>query len=136
MIKVKSSEKEINDTGIKGKSKKPVFNGVKKILKGTVVVALVSITVVVSYFVVDHFVSQKKAQDVVELPLQEGSEQNPAYKDDQEANDLESGTISGDLGSEDGSISGDKDQQISEEEKDLAENDPNKEHDTSNPFER
>ena len=68
--------------------------------------------------------------------MQEGSEQNPAYKDDQEANDLESGTISGDLGSEDGSISGDKDQQISEEEKDLAENDPNKDHDTSNPFAR
>lgn len=125
MIKVKSSEKETNDTGIKSKSKLPILNGVKKILKGTVVVTLIAVSSVVAYFVGDHFASQKKAQDVVELPLQEGSEQNPAYKDDQEANDLESGTIVDD-----------SDNQISEEEKDLAENDPNKDYDTSNPFER
>ena len=136
MIKVKSQENKKNETGVKTKAKHPILKGIKKSVKGVVVVSLIAISVVVAYFVGDHFVSQKKAQDVVELPLQEGNEQNPAYKDDQEANDLESGTISGDLGSEDGSISGDKDQQISEEEKDLAENDPNKDHDTSNPFER
>ncbi len=125
MIKVKSKENKKNETGVKTKAKHPILKGIKNSVKGVVVVSLIAISVVVAYFVGDHFVSQKKAQDVVELPLQEGSEQNPAYKDDQEANDLESGTIVDD-----------SDNQISEEEKDLAENDPNKDHDTSNPFER
>ena len=136
MIKVKSKENEKNETGVKTKAKHPILKGIKKSVKGVVVVSLIAISVVVAYFVGDHFVSQKKAQDVVELPLQEGSEQNPAYKDDQEANDLESGIISGDVGSGSDSTSESNDQQISEEEKDLAENDPNKDHDTSNPFGR
>ena len=60
MIKVKSKENEKNGTGVKTKAKHPILKGIKNSVKGVVVVSLIAISVVVAYFVGDHFVSQKR----------------------------------------------------------------------------
>ena len=122
---VKSNKNE-NDTGIKTKSVRKSFI---KIRSGVLIVVGLALVGTAGFFVGKHFVSQGNANDSTALDIQQGIENDDApYLKDEEAGELESGT-SGENGSS-------NDFEVTEEEEELAPNDPNKDHDTSDPLAR
>ena len=122
---VKSNKNE-NDTGIKTKSVRKSFI---KIRSGVLIVVGLALVGTAGFFVGKHFVSQGNANDSTALDIQQGIENDDApYLKDEEAGELESGTSGGNGSS--------NDFEVTEEEEELAPNDPNKDHDTSDPLAR